>query len=116
MGDVAHPMEEKHYIEWIEVIVGSKAYRQFLKPGEAPEATFCLDADQVIARLSRRDVLDGLLIIGSASKDELTPASDYDLVVGEMSPEITGKTSNGNPIKLSDYRGKVVLLDFWGDW
>jgi superoxide reductase len=50
VGDVAHPMEEKHYIEWIEVIVGGKAYRQFLKPGEAPAATFCLDADQVIAR------------------------------------------------------------------
>jgi superoxide reductase len=50
VGDVAHPMEQKHYIEWIEVIVGGKAYRQFLKPGEAPEATFCLDTDQVTAR------------------------------------------------------------------
>jgi hypothetical protein len=37
--------------------------------------------DQVIARLSNRDVVDGLLTIGSASKDELTPASDYDLVL-----------------------------------
>ena len=50
VGDVAHPMEEKHYIEWIEVIAGGKAYRQFLKPGETPEATFCVDADQVTAR------------------------------------------------------------------
>jgi superoxide reductase len=50
VGDVAHPMEEKHYIEWIEVIVGGKAYRQFLKPGETPEATFCVDADHVTAR------------------------------------------------------------------
>lgn len=50
VGSVAHPMEEKHYIEWIEVIAGGKAYRQFLKPGDAPEAMFCIDAEQVTAR------------------------------------------------------------------
>ena len=50
VGDVAHPMEEKHYIEWIEIIVDGKAHRQFLNPGEAPEATFQLDADTVVAR------------------------------------------------------------------
>jgi superoxide reductase len=50
VGSVAHPMEEKHWIEWVEVIVGGKAYRQFLKPGEAPEATFDIKADRVTAR------------------------------------------------------------------
>lgn len=50
VGSVAHPMEEKHYIEWIEVMVNGKAYRQFLKPGQAPEATFMVDAATVIAR------------------------------------------------------------------
>lgn len=40
VGSVAHPMEEKHYIEWIEILADGKAYRQFLKPGEAPEAFF----------------------------------------------------------------------------
>jgi superoxide reductase len=50
IGSVAHPMEEKHYIEWIEVVAGGKAYRQFLKPGEAPEAFFCLDAGPVTVR------------------------------------------------------------------
>jgi superoxide reductase len=50
VGGVPHPMEDKHYIEWVEVIAGGKTYRQFLKPGEEPEATFCIDADQVIAR------------------------------------------------------------------
>ena len=50
IGSVPHPMEEKHYIEWIEIIAGGKAYRQFLKPGEKPEATFCVDAAQVTAR------------------------------------------------------------------
>mgnify|MGYP001549899994 FL=1 len=50
VGSVPHPMEDKHYIEWVEVIAGGKTYRQFLKPGEEPEATFCIDADQVTAR------------------------------------------------------------------
>ena len=50
VGSVAHPMEEKHYIEWIEVIADGKAYRQFLKPGDTPEATFNIAAEQVTAR------------------------------------------------------------------
>lgn len=50
VGAVAHPMEEKHYIEWIELLAGDKAYRQFLKPGDAPEAFFAVDAAQVSAR------------------------------------------------------------------
>src|SRR6056297_2686746 len=50
VGSVAHPMEEKHYIEWIELIVDGKAYREFLKPGQKPEAEFCIQGDKVTAR------------------------------------------------------------------
>ena len=50
VGSVAHPMEEKHWIEWIEIIADGKAYRQFLNPGETPEATFNVEADQITAR------------------------------------------------------------------
>jgi superoxide reductase len=50
VGSVAHPMEEKHYIEWVELLVGDKAYRQFLKPGGAPEALFTVDATTATAR------------------------------------------------------------------
>jgi len=50
IGAVAHPMEEKHYIEWIELIAGNRVYRQNLKPGDAPEATFTIKADKVRAR------------------------------------------------------------------
>ena len=50
VGSVAHPMEEKHYIEWIELVADGKAYRQFLKPGETPEAFFCVTAVSVTAR------------------------------------------------------------------
>ncbi|RJP56265.1 MAG: desulfoferrodoxin [Deltaproteobacteria bacterium] len=50
IGSVPHPMEEKHFIEWIEVIADGTAYRQFLKAGEAPEAVFCIDAEKITAR------------------------------------------------------------------
>jgi len=50
VGSVAHPMEQTHYIEWIEVIADGKAYRKFLNPGEAPEAIFEIKAEKVTAR------------------------------------------------------------------
>ena len=51
VGNIPHPMEEKHYIEWIELIADGKSYRQFLNPGGAPEAIFKIDAAaQVTAR------------------------------------------------------------------
>ncbi|MGB9712690.1 MAG: desulfoferrodoxin [Dissulfurimicrobium sp.] len=50
VGSVPHPMEEKHYIEWIELIADGRAYREFLKPGDKPEAFFCIDATNITAR------------------------------------------------------------------
>lgn len=50
VGEVPHPMEEDHFIEWIELIAGEKVCRKFLKPGDAPEAEFCIKADSVTAR------------------------------------------------------------------
>ena len=50
VGSVPHPMEEKHYIEWIEILADGKAYRQFLTPGDTPEAIFNLKANIVSAR------------------------------------------------------------------
>ncbi len=38
------------------------------------------------------------------------------LAVGKAAPEIEGEDGDGRPLKLSDYRGKVVVLDFWGHW
>jgi len=40
VGSVPHPMEEKHYIEWIELVTSDKVYRRFLKPGDEPVACF----------------------------------------------------------------------------
>ena len=38
------------------------------------------------------------------------------LAIGSVAPEIVGVDVEGVSFKLSDYRGKVVLLDFWGFW
>lgn len=40
VGSIEHPMEETHYIEWIELLFKDKVYRKYLKPGEKPEAHF----------------------------------------------------------------------------
>ena len=50
VGSVAHPMEEKHFIEWVEIIADGKAYREFLCPGQVPEAVFEINATTVSAR------------------------------------------------------------------
>ena len=50
VGSVPHPMEEKHYIEWIEVVTKNGSLRKFLRPGEAPEAVFPVGDQDITAR------------------------------------------------------------------
>jgi len=50
VGSIPHPMEEKHFIEWVELIADGKTYKQFLNPGEKPEAVFKIEAKKIIAR------------------------------------------------------------------
>ena len=47
----------------------------------------------------------------AAAGPEVSPPS-----VGSQAPEIEGQDVDGETFRLSDYRGKVVLLDFWGHW
>ncbi len=50
VGSVPHPMEAKHWIQWIELIADGKSYFQFLDPGQTPEAVFMVDAASASAR------------------------------------------------------------------
>jgi len=50
VGSVAHPMQEAHLIQWIQLIADGKAFRQYLKPGDAPEAMFDVVAEKVTVR------------------------------------------------------------------
>ncbi|MHC4663619.1 MAG: desulfoferrodoxin [Planctomycetota bacterium] len=50
VGSVAHPMQDDHHIEWIQILAGGKACREFLEPGGEPVAFFPVKADDVSAR------------------------------------------------------------------
>ena len=50
VGSIPHPMEEKHYIEWIELHADDVVYMKFLRPGEKPEAEFAVTAKTLSAR------------------------------------------------------------------
>lgn len=51
VGSARHPMEEKHHIEWIELIVDGASYKRYLSPADEPEAFFDeITGDNVIAR------------------------------------------------------------------
>jgi cytochrome oxidase Cu insertion factor (SCO1/SenC/PrrC family) len=51
---------------------------------------------------------------GESTQAEATSEAGFD--VGNLAPDIEGQDLDGVQFKLSDYRGKVVVLDFWGDW
>lgn len=50
VGLIPHPMEEAHFIEWIEIIADGRAYKKFLNPGDKPEAEFEIKAKKIQAR------------------------------------------------------------------
>ena len=50
VGSIPHPMDEQHYIEWIELHADEVVYRKFLKPADKPEAEFCVTAKKISAR------------------------------------------------------------------
>jgi superoxide reductase len=49
VGDVEHPMEDKHYIKFIEVLTADRVYRKELNPGDKPEASFCVEKQDVVS-------------------------------------------------------------------
>ncbi|NLM20424.1 MAG: desulfoferrodoxin [Peptococcaceae bacterium] len=48
VGSIEHPMEEKHYIAFIEVLTADKVYRAELKPGQKPEAFFPVTLNEIV--------------------------------------------------------------------
>lgn len=48
VGSVIHPMEEKHYIEFIQIETKSGIQRKYLKPGDEPKAVFVLEDDEFV--------------------------------------------------------------------
>ncbi len=50
VGEITHPMESEHYIEWIEVVTEHRVYRKYLEPGSEPQVEFFLEAEHLAAR------------------------------------------------------------------
>jgi hypothetical protein len=60
---------------------------------------------------------EAVKIVVSAPTETDNPINEEaNLQVGQLAPDIVGSDFDGVAFKLSDYRGKVVVLDFWGDW
>ena len=60
------------------------------------------------------DVPGARRTLGESAKSQLFEIRN--LAVGMVAPDIEGEDVDGKRFKLSEYRGKVVVLDFWGDW
>ncbi|MBT3392845.1 MAG: desulfoferrodoxin [Elusimicrobiaceae bacterium] len=50
VGEVPHPMEDKHYIQWIEASANGRIYKKFLKPNDKPEMEVCTKDEKITAR------------------------------------------------------------------
>ena len=80
------------------------------------------DAEKVALAEMLRTVIDnygeityqGRRTFGEVANSELFELEN--LQVGQVSPEIEGRDLDDIPFRLSDYRGKIVMLDFWGHW
>jgi cytochrome oxidase Cu insertion factor (SCO1/SenC/PrrC family) len=58
----------------------------------------------------------GLAVQAQDKDKDKSKIGKSDLDVGKLAPDIEGEDIDGQKFKLSEYRGKVVLLDFWGHW
>jgi hypothetical protein len=88
---------------------------------EAEEAKMWAEAAKYFTEVTKgyADIMtpDGKAKLGDKAASELTRIKNVpNLKIGKMAPEIVGEDIDGKKVKLSDYRGKVVLLDFWGHW
>lgn len=72
---------------------------------------------QVVDNFADVSTPDGKWILGERAEHELIRLRNLpNLQVGRPAPPIVGKDLDGNPLKLEDYRGKVVVVVFWGSW
>jgi hypothetical protein len=93
---------------------GDKALLTQLRQKDPDELT--RQSEPMFERAAKEfaDVSQGRRTVGKTAQAELNELRN--LGIGKPSPEISGEDIDGKPFKLSDYKGKVVVVDFWGDW
>ncbi|MCC6741172.1 MAG: hypothetical protein IT452_19180 [Planctomycetia bacterium] len=122
--------------EWNYVFRKEK-HAELLEALAAPEQPAAVRAATALARAIRlhragetdkaRPVLEsivenfgeikrGYTTYGAIAGAYLNVHDPDDLAIGKPAPEISGVSPDGKPMKLSDYNGRVVVIDFFGDW
>ncbi|HZU36129.1 MAG TPA: redoxin domain-containing protein, partial [Gemmataceae bacterium] len=112
-----HPQTEIRGLATYALALSLASQAQQLQHSNSSRADSCsAEAEQQLQRLIKdyAGVTHGSSTLGETAKNKLYELQH--LTVGRPAPEIVGKDLNGQPLKLSDYRGKVVLVDFWANW
>jgi len=117
----------KHHAELVDQIKGLEAKRlkqiegmygkDFLKTvGSRDQEKLQKESETLLEQVSDKyaDVKLGNRTLGDVVKTELFELRH--LAIGKEPPDIEGEDIDGKKFKLSDYRGKVVVIDFWGNW
>lgn len=55
-------------------------------------------------------------VVEEDTKPTSEVAEEFDIAIGKESPNFTLKNLNGEEVSLSDYKGKIVLVNFWATW
>jgi hypothetical protein len=100
-------------VQRLEAFLGKDAVEE-LRKEDPTKVSKEIEAlyDRAVEQYADVKTLQGT--IGDQAKKELFEIRF--LAIGKQAPEIEGEDGDGKKFKLSDYRGKVVLLDFWGNW
>lgn len=99
----------------------AKALRNLVRAGKAAAAAN-QEAEELLDRITQ-DKDSAAVSLGQGKKrvtlGELADRELFEvrnLLPGQPAPDISGEDVDGKPMKLSDFRGRVVLLEFWGHW
>lgn len=111
---MADPARTKEEIESLKTYNGGNAWYDWVMKLDIAKAT--AESDDLLLRCTTdfKDVPMRGSTLGETASRDIFEAKN--LVIGKTAPEIVGEDVDGVKFKLSDYRGKVVVLDFWGFW
>jgi cytochrome oxidase Cu insertion factor (SCO1/SenC/PrrC family) len=58
----------------------------------------------------------GAILVGCGGEGDVGQPGIVGVALNSIAPDITGTDADGKPMRLSEFRGKVVALDFWASW
>jgi hypothetical protein len=105
--------EDKEITGAANLALGQQIAKQYeaayLKKDKAAAAKFSKEAESILQKAAKQSA-----IVSDDAKEALYVFTNFSL--GRKAMEIDGEDIDGKKFKLSDYRGKVVVIDFWGNW